>query len=86
MRAGVEYFLQPGEPAQRQYEALRAYFVEHATAAEVAEAFGYSVATVHQMAHQLRAGRAELFRSSRPGFSLRPHGIQLSHRRAHPSN
>ena len=67
MRAGVEYFLQPGEPAQRQYEALRAYFVEHATAAEVAEAFGYSVATVHQMAHQLRAGRAELFRSSRPG-------------------
>ena len=67
MRTGAEYFLKPEEPAQRQYEALRAYFVEEASAAEVAAAYGYSAATVHQMAHQLRAGKAELFRSSRPG-------------------
>jgi transposase len=67
MRAGAEYFLEPDEPAHRQYEALRAYFVEEASAAEVADAFGYSAATVHQMAHKLRAGKAELFRSSKPG-------------------
>jgi transposase len=67
MRPGAEYFLEPGEPAQRQYEALRAYFVDAASAAEVAAAFGYTPATVHQMAHELRAGKAELFRSSRPG-------------------
>ncbi|MGH9266187.1 MAG: hypothetical protein ACRD1D_16000 [Acidimicrobiales bacterium] len=67
MRAGSEYFLQPGEPAQRRYEALRSYFVDEASAAEVAQRFGYSAATVHQLAAELRAGRSEFFRSSKPG-------------------
>jgi transposase len=67
MRAGSEYFLQPGEPAQRRYEALRSYFVEEASAAEVAQRFGYSAPTVHQLAAELRAGRSEFFRSSKPG-------------------
>lgn len=67
MRSGAEYFLNPEEPAQRQYEALRAYFVDGVSAAEVGDRFGYTVATVHQLAHQLRAGKAALFRSSRPG-------------------
>lgn len=67
MRSGAEYFLNPEEPAQRQYEALRAYFVDGVSAAEIGDRFGYTVATVHQLAHRLRAGKAELFRSSRPG-------------------
>jgi len=67
MRAGVEYFLQPAEPAQRRYEALRCYFVEQASAAEVGERFGYSPATVHQLAAELRSGRTEFFRSAKPG-------------------
>ncbi|MDT2007139.1 hypothetical protein FXW78_26050 [Rhodococcus opacus] len=67
MRSGAEYFLEPAEPAQRHYEALRAYFVDSASAAQVAQDFGYSAATVHQMAHELRIGKTELFRSSRPG-------------------
>jgi transposase len=67
MRTGSEYFLKPSEPPQRRYEALRAYFVEGASATEVAEAFGYSPATVHQLAAELRAGRTESFRSSKPG-------------------
>src|SRR3546814_19719200 len=41
MRSGAEYFAEPSAPAQRRYEALRAYFVEEAPAAEVAERFGY---------------------------------------------
>src|SRR5438132_14388651 len=67
MRAGEEYFREPSEPAQRQYEALRAYFVDGLAAGEVTERFGYSPASVHQMASELRAGRAAFFRDSRPG-------------------
>jgi hypothetical protein len=67
MRVGGEYFAEPGEPAQRRYEALRAYFVEELAATEVAARFGYSPAVVHQMASDLRAGRAAFFRDSKPG-------------------
>jgi hypothetical protein len=35
MRLGAEYFLLPGEAAQRRYEALRSYFVEEAGAEAV---------------------------------------------------
>jgi len=67
MRAGAEYFVEPGEPAQRRYEALRHYFVEEASAEMVGARFGYSPATVHQLAAELRAGRSSFFRSSKPG-------------------
>jgi hypothetical protein len=67
MRAGGEYFTEPGEPAQRRYEALRHYFVEEASAEAVGARFGYSPATVHQLAAELRAGRSSFFRSSKPG-------------------
>lgn len=67
MRAGAEYFVQPGVPAQRRYEALRCYFVEQLSAAEVGQRFGYSPATVHQLAAELRAGRSEFFVSAKPG-------------------
>ena len=67
MREGAEYFTAPAEPAQRRYEALRAYFVDDVPAAEVGDRFGYSPATVHQLAAELRAGRTQLFVSSKPG-------------------
>src|SRR5450755_3309549 len=67
MRVGAAYFLEPSEPAQRRYEAMRAYFVDGLAAGEVAERFGYSPASVHQMASELRAGSAQYFRSSKPG-------------------
>jgi len=37
-----EFFLQPITPVHRQYEALRAFYVDGRTAAEVAQAFGFS--------------------------------------------
>ncbi len=58
MRAGAEYFLQPTGAAQRRYEALRAYFLNDMPAAEVADRFGYSTASVHQMATLLRKRQA----------------------------
>ncbi len=67
MRSGAEYFTDPSGSAQRRYEALRAYFVEDLPAAEVADRFAYSTASVHQMATQLRKGRLELFTQSKPG-------------------
>jgi transposase len=67
LRVGAEYFTSPAEPAQRRYEALRAYLVEGQTAAVAGARFGYSKATMYQMAAELRAGKAEFFRSSKPG-------------------
>ncbi len=67
MRPGAEYFTAPGGAAQRRYEALRAYFTEQATAAEVADRFGYSTASVHQMATLLRTGKLDPFAETKPG-------------------
>ena len=67
MREGAEYFTEPAGAAQRRYEALRAYFLDEAPAAEVADRFGYSTASVHQMATLLRKGRLALFAEAKPG-------------------
>ncbi|SRR6266480_3725830 len=67
MRDGAEYFTQPVPPAQRRYEAMRAYFVDDMAAAQVADRFGYSTASVHQMATLLRGGRMEFFTAAKPG-------------------
>ena len=67
MRDGAGYFTAPASSAQRRYEALRAYFLDDMPAAEVADRFGYSTASVHQMATLLRKGRLALFAEARPG-------------------
>jgi transposase len=67
LRAGAEYFLEPTGAAQRRYEALRAYFLDERPAAQVADRFGYSTASVHQMATLLRTGKLQLFVETRPG-------------------
>jgi hypothetical protein len=67
VRDGAEYFTSPGSAGQRRYEALRAYFLEEMPAAEVADRFGYSTASIHQMATLLRTGKLSLFARARPG-------------------
>jgi hypothetical protein len=67
LRPGAEYFTAPSGAGQRRYEALRAYFIEDATAAEVADRFGYSTASVHQMATLLRTGKLDPFTETKPG-------------------
>lgn len=47
-------FLQPCNPTQRQYEALRAYCVEEQTAAQVAHCFGYTIGSVRALVHEFR--------------------------------
>ena len=67
MSTGAEFFTAPSGPAQRRYEAMRAYFVDEQPAAAVADRFGYSTASVHQMATLLRSGRMRLFADPRAG-------------------
>lgn len=72
-RPGHDRFTGPTLPAQRRYEALRAYFVEEASAGEVAERFGYTKASVQTLVSQYRDGDlAGLFASSRPGPKRQP--------------
>ncbi len=50
------FFLEPKHPKQRQYEALRSYFVEEEPSAEVAESFGYSPGSFRVLCYQFRRG------------------------------
>lgn len=47
-------FLQPSNSTHRQYEALRAYFVERLPSKQAAARFGYSQGTFRVLCHQLR--------------------------------
>lgn len=59
------FFLQPSGPKHRQYEALRAYFLDQRPAQEVARTFGYSVGAFHVLCHHFR-------RDPAPAFFLSP--------------
>lgn len=72
-RPGHERFTQPAVAAQRRYEALRGYFVEDLSAAQIAERFGYTKASVQTLISQYRDGDpSELFAVSRPGPKRQP--------------
>lgn len=48
------HFLEPSNARHRQYEALRAYFVEGLPSAEAAACFGYSPGSFRSLVHQFR--------------------------------
>ncbi len=50
----ARFFLEPEKPLHRQYEALRAYFVQGRPSAEVARAFGYSPGAFRVLCHKFR--------------------------------
>jgi hypothetical protein len=54
-------FLQPANATHRQYEALRAFFVEKAPSQEVAERFGYTPGSFRVLCHHFRADPAREF-------------------------
>src|SRR6266542_2111062 len=58
------FFLHPASPKQRQYEALRAYYVDERPVAEVARAFGYSPGAFHVLCHHFRREAAPVFFAS----------------------
>ena len=65
---GAEFFTNPEQVNQRRYEALRAFFVEDLTHAEVAERFGYTRWAMVALVRDYRAGKLDLFAPARkPG-------------------
>jgi transposase len=52
------FFVEPSGPLQRQYEALRAVFLDGLSQQEVAGRFGYSYAAFRQLVRQFRHGCA----------------------------
>jgi hypothetical protein len=66
----ARFFLAPEGPRQRQYEALRAYFIDRLPSAEVARRFGYAPGAFRALCYQFRhdpAKRADFFTPARPG-------------------
>jgi len=59
------FFVEPGPPKQRMYEALRSYFVDNRPSAEVAHAFGYTPGSFRVLCHHFR-------RDPDPGFFVTP--------------
>lgn len=49
-----EFFTQPTHPCHRQYEALRAIFLEGHSQKEVADRFGYGYDSFRQLVHTFR--------------------------------
>ena len=49
-----EFFSQPAQPYHRQYEALRAVFMEGHSQKEVADRFGYTYDSLRQLVHEFR--------------------------------
>jgi hypothetical protein len=68
--AEARFFLAPDEPRQRQYQALRAYFIDHLPSAEVARRFGYTPGAFRALCYQFRhdpVKRDDFFTPARPG-------------------
>ncbi|MBV8232268.1 MAG: hypothetical protein JO329_19980, partial [Planctomycetaceae bacterium] len=71
----ARFFLAPETSLQRQYEALRAYFVEKVPSHEVAHRFGYTPGAFRVLCHVFRhdpAKRAVFFPPSTPGPHTAP--------------
>lgn len=57
----AQAFLEPKNATHRQYEALRAYFVEGQSSAEVARRFGYTPGSFRVLCHNFRQDPARAF-------------------------
>jgi len=67
------FFAEPATPRQRQYEALRAFFMEGLASAEVARRFGYSPAGFRMLCYDFRRGELpDFFALTRPGPREQP--------------
>lgn len=60
------FFLEPSNAAQRQYEALRAFFIEELPSAEAAKRFGYTPGSFRVLVHDFR-------HDPDPQFFIPPH-------------
>jgi hypothetical protein len=67
------FFAKPETASQRQYEALRAYFLEGLASAEAARRFGYRAAAFRMLCYEFRRGQLpDFFVVRRPGPREQP--------------
>jgi len=77
----AQYFLSPAHAVHRQYEALRAYFVDALPSAEAAGRFGYSPGSFRVLCHHFRKHpHRAFFRTPTKGPSARPKTSKLRER------
>jgi transposase len=60
----ARFFLEPANAHHRQYEALRAFFIEGLSSAQAAARFGYSVGSFRVLVHKFRHGASRDFFSA----------------------
>ena len=68
----ARFFLEPASASHRQYEALRAYFVEGISSQLVAERFGYTPGSFRVLCHHFRRSQPVFFRDLKPGPRTQP--------------
>jgi len=69
----ARFFLEPRHARQRQYEALRAFFVEQRRSSEVALAFGYTPGSFAVLCHHFRRDKErDFFTDPRRGPQQQP--------------
>jgi len=74
-------FLEPSNATHRQYEALRAYFVEGLSSSEAARRFGYTEGSFRVLCHQFRQDpKRDFFVSSSKGPQVAPKTDRLRDR------
>lgn len=56
-----KFFCHPQTPGQKQYEALRAFYVEHVPGDEVARRYGYTYAAFNSLRQRFKRGCVEFF-------------------------
>ena len=57
----IDFFKHPKEPAQKRYEALRAYYLESLTQAEAAKRAGYAITTFQSIVSNFINGQIDFF-------------------------
>ena len=68
----TRFFLEPASSAQRQYEALRAYFVEGVSSADASRRFGYTPGSFRVLCHHFRRSKPDFFRELKHGPHTQP--------------
>lgn len=77
----ARFFLEPERSRQRQYEALRAYFVEQLPTKDVASRFGFSSGAFRVLCHQFRNdSERNFFVETKPGPKYGPRRDQARER------
>lgn len=61
------YFAHPQSPGQKQYEALRSFYMDNLPARVVADQFGYTLASFNALRHKFKTGKLSFQFTGKPG-------------------